>query len=80
MACSCWARSSATPTSRVSETKIDMRKTIQALDGRVTIGYHTYSQLPLAALVGRMLACVSARRQAALAVTPPGLPARPGGR
>jgi indolepyruvate decarboxylase len=33
----------------VSQTKIDMRKTIQALDGRVTIGYHTYSQLPLAA-------------------------------
>jgi indolepyruvate decarboxylase len=26
----------------VSETKIDMRKTIQALDGRVTMGYHTY--------------------------------------
>ena len=25
----------------VSQTKIDMRKTIQALDGRVTIGYHT---------------------------------------
>lgn len=40
----------------VSETKIDMRKTIQALDGRVTIGYHTYPQLPLAALVDRMLA------------------------
>jgi indolepyruvate decarboxylase len=44
----------------VSETKIDMRKTIQALDGRVTIGYHTYPQLPLAALVDRMLACVVA--------------------
>lgn len=42
----------------VSETKIDMRKTIQALDGRVNIGYHTYPQLPLAALVDRMLACV----------------------
>jgi indolepyruvate decarboxylase len=39
----------------VSETKIDMQKTIQALDGRVTIGYHTYPQLPLAALVERML-------------------------
>jgi indolepyruvate decarboxylase len=39
----------------VSETKIDMRKTIQALNGRVTIGYHTYSQLPLTALVDRML-------------------------
>jgi indolepyruvate decarboxylase len=42
----------------VSETKIDMRKTIQALDGRVNIGYHTYSQLPLAAVVERMLACL----------------------
>jgi indolepyruvate decarboxylase len=50
----------------VSETKIDMRKTIQALNGRVTIGYHTYAGLPLAAVVDRMLACVSAGRQAAL--------------
>lgn len=38
----------------VSETKIDMRKTIQALDGSVKIGYHTYSHLPLPALVERM--------------------------
>ncbi|WP_114969587.1 indolepyruvate/phenylpyruvate decarboxylase [Rhodoferax ferrireducens] len=42
----------------VSETKIDMRKTIQALDGRVSIGYHTYSQLPLAAVVDRLLLCL----------------------
>ncbi|MDO8249815.1 MAG: indolepyruvate/phenylpyruvate decarboxylase [Rhodoferax sp.] len=42
----------------VSETKIDMRKTIQALDGRVSIGYHTYSQLPLAAVVDRILLCL----------------------
>ena len=42
----------------VSETKIDLRKTIQALDGRVTLGYHTYPQIPLAALVDRMLDCV----------------------
>jgi indolepyruvate decarboxylase len=57
----------------VSETKIDMRKTIQALDGRVTIGYHTYSNLPLAAVVERMLACVSAGDKP-LAVTPPVFP------
>ncbi len=44
----------------VSETKIDMRKTIQALNGRVNIGYHTYAQLPLAALVDRMLERASA--------------------
>ena len=42
----------------VSETKIDLRKTIQALDGQVTIGYHNYPRLPLAALVERMLKCV----------------------
>lgn len=42
----------------VSETKIDMRKTIQALNGRVNIGYHTYADLPLAALVDGMLARV----------------------
>ena len=39
----------------VSETKIDMRKTIQALNGQVNIGYHTYANLPLAALVDKML-------------------------
>jgi len=39
----------------VSETKIDMRKTIQALNGRVNIGYHTYADLPLSALVDQML-------------------------
>jgi indolepyruvate decarboxylase len=44
----------------VSETKIDMRKTIQALNSRVNIGYHTYANLPLAALVDRMLARVDA--------------------
>ncbi|MDD5030637.1 MAG: indolepyruvate/phenylpyruvate decarboxylase [Rhodoferax sp.] len=43
----------------VSETKIDMRKTIQALNGQVNIGYHTYARLPLAAVVNRMLARVS---------------------
>jgi indolepyruvate decarboxylase len=39
----------------VSEKAIDLRMTIQALDGRVTIGYHTYSDIPLAALVDRLL-------------------------
>ena len=39
----------------VSETKIDLRKTIQALDGRVSMGYHTYPQIPLVALVERLL-------------------------
>lgn len=44
----------------VSETRIDLRKTIQALDGRVTMGYHTYAQIPLAALVERLLQSVEA--------------------
>ncbi len=44
----------------VSDKKIDLRKTIQALGGQVTMGYHTYAQLPLAALVDRMLARVPA--------------------
>ena len=39
----------------VSEKAIDLRKAIQALDGRVMVGYHTYMQIPLAALVGRLL-------------------------
>jgi indolepyruvate decarboxylase len=42
----------------VSERKIDLRKTIQALGGEVTMGYHTYQQMPLAALVDRLLARV----------------------
>jgi indolepyruvate decarboxylase len=42
----------------VSETKIDLRRSIQALDGRVTMGYHTYPQVPLDALVDRLLARV----------------------
>ena len=47
----------------VSETKIDLRKTIQALDGQVSIGYHTYPQLPLAALVERLLEGASERER-----------------
>lgn len=54
----------------VSEAKIDLRKTIQALDGQVTLGYHTYPHIPLAALVDRLVESVveeskpvSARRQ-----------------
>ncbi|MCX7240055.1 MAG: indolepyruvate/phenylpyruvate decarboxylase [Burkholderiales bacterium] len=46
----------------VSSTKIDMRKTIQALNGQVSMGYHTYAQIPLSALVERLLARVGAPR------------------
>jgi len=57
----------------VSETKIDMRKTIQALNGQVNIGYHTYANLPLAAVVNRMLARVPGPDKA-FSVTPQSFP------
>ena len=40
----------------VSVRRIDMRKTIQALDERVTLGHHTYPNVPLNALVDALLA------------------------
>ncbi len=45
----------------VSARKIDLRRTIRALDGEVTLGYHTYAALPLAALVDALLARVTPR-------------------
>ncbi|OIN91911.1 MAG: indolepyruvate/phenylpyruvate decarboxylase [Comamonadaceae bacterium CG1_02_60_18] len=62
----------------VSETKIDMRKTIQALNGQVNIGYHTYARLPLAALVDKMLERIGTQEKAFTItpqVFPRGLPA-----
>jgi len=47
----------------VSETKIDLRKTIQALDGQVTLGYHTYPRIPLVALVDHLLDAASDERK-----------------
>jgi indolepyruvate decarboxylase len=37
-----------------SRRRIDMRHAIQAMDTRVTISYHTYSDIPLEALVGAL--------------------------
>ncbi len=45
----------------VSARKIDLRRTIRALAGEVTLGYHTYPALPLPALVDAMLARVAPR-------------------
>jgi indolepyruvate decarboxylase len=42
----------------VSTRKIDLRRTIQALDRRVTLGYHVYPDLPLGAVVDALLAKV----------------------
>jgi indolepyruvate decarboxylase len=47
----------------VSERAIDLRKAIQAFDGRVTIGYHAYAQIPLTALVDRLLARIPEKEQ-----------------
>ena len=40
----------------VSAKRVDLRRAIQAVDGRVTLGFHTYPQIPLAALVEALLA------------------------
>jgi indolepyruvate decarboxylase len=39
----------------VSARRVDLRHAIQALDGRVTLGFHTYPDIPLAALVEALL-------------------------
>ena len=39
----------------VSARRVDLRRAIQALDGRVTRGYHTYPDIPLDALVAALL-------------------------
>ena len=49
----------------VSARQIDLRRTIRALDREVTLGYHTYRDIPLAALVDALLAKVPARAASA---------------
>jgi len=39
----------------VSAHRVDLRRAIQALDGRVTLGFHTYPEIPLDALVEALL-------------------------
>ena len=39
----------------VSAHRVDLRRAIQALDGRVTLGYHTYPDIPLDVLVEALL-------------------------
>jgi indolepyruvate decarboxylase len=47
----------------VSRRKIDLRRTIQALDRRVVLGYHLYPEIPLDALVDALLARVPAAQR-----------------
>ncbi|MES2951890.1 MAG: indolepyruvate/phenylpyruvate decarboxylase [Pseudomonadota bacterium] len=44
----------------VSDKKIDMRKAILAVDAQLSIGYHSYANVPLAALVDHLLARIVA--------------------
>jgi len=63
----------------VSHRRIDMRRTVQALNGRVTLGFHSYADIPLAALVARMLeraAPLAMRKHAARPPTPPATPGK----
>jgi len=57
----------------VSAHRVDLRRAIQALDGRVTLGYHTYPDIPLGALVEALLerATPLAAARAIAAVEPP---------
>ncbi|MDX1657023.1 MAG: indolepyruvate/phenylpyruvate decarboxylase, partial [Candidatus Competibacteraceae bacterium] len=48
----------------VSERQIDLRKTIQVLEDRVSLGYHVYPQLPLGAVVEALLGRVADRPDA----------------
>lgn len=57
----------------VSSRQIDMRKTIQALDHRVTLGYHTYNDIPLGAIVDALLERVG-EHTPAIEVSAPGYP------
>jgi indolepyruvate decarboxylase len=45
----------------VSQRQIDYRRSMHALDGRVTLGYHIYPQIPLEALVDALLQRVQHR-------------------
>ncbi len=67
----------------VSKRQIDLRHTIHANDREVTLGYHTYSGIPLAALIAALLVRTASRAgppqgntpaRGQLAAGPAGLP------
>jgi indolepyruvate decarboxylase len=62
-----------TPTSPCRRRRSTCARRSRRSMAEVTMGYHTYSTLPLAAVVDRMLACVRHRRKP-LAVTPQAFP------
>jgi indolepyruvate decarboxylase len=58
----------------VSAQKLDLRRTTQALDGRVTLNYHTYPDVPLPDLVDALLARVADRPLTGAAAVAPDYP------
>ncbi len=48
----------------VSKKQIDLRQSIQALDGRVSLGHHIYPHIPLHALVDALLVRLKGRKDA----------------
>ena len=61
----------------VSQRQIDLRHTIHANDHQVTLGYHTYSDIPLAALIAALLASTAVRSTALRTSTQPPTQPRP---
>ena len=55
----------------VSQKQIDVRHTIHAYDRQVTLGHHTYSEIPLAALIAALLSSTSNRPSASQTAAKP---------
>ncbi len=60
----------------VSGRKIDLRHTILAFDGQVSLGYHTYADIPLADLIAELLEKTSDVAASCAALSPPAANAR----
>jgi indolepyruvate decarboxylase len=60
----------------VSGRKIDLRHTILAFDGQVSLGYHTYADIPLADLIAALLDKTRDVAHSCAAVSPPKAAAR----
>jgi indolepyruvate decarboxylase len=54
----------------VSRQKFDLRHAILALEGQVTLGYHSYADIPLGALIAALLAKIPPRTPSAAHVPP----------
>jgi indolepyruvate decarboxylase len=54
----------------VSRRKIDLRHAILAFDGQVTLGYHTYADLPLADLIAALLEKTEGTAKSCAAISP----------